>query len=61
TDGGKTFSSMYISPGQYGQCDCDDVIFTSANVGYAFSGDHGCGAYIAKTTDGGKTWGVLAQ
>jgi len=59
TDGGKTFDYIYISPDQYGECDCDDVIFTSQNIGFAFSGEHGCGSYIAGTTNGGKTWNLL--
>jgi len=59
SDGGKTFSNIYINPDQYGECDCDDVEFTSSNVGYAFSGDHGCGCYVAGTTDGGHTWKLL--
>ena len=58
-DGGKTFCNIFISPDEYGECDCDDVVFVSSNMGFAFSGDYNYGSYIAGTSDGGKTWNLL--
>jgi len=55
------FFDASISPDEYGECDCDDVVFVSPRVGFAFSADYNYGSYIAGTTDGGETWNLISR